>query len=92
LACLYVGQSLPTLLCFSAGEVAALGNLATRPELRRQGLATRTVARLCLSLVEAVRHVGLNVHADNTGAIALYEKLGFKVVAPYIEAMVSRKT
>ena len=72
-------------------RVAALGNIATHPRFRRKGLASRTVARLCQSLLRAVDHVGLNVHADNHGAISFYEKLGFQVVAPYFEIMATRR-
>lgn len=69
--------------------MAALGNIATRPDRRRgRGLALRATARLCQSLLSEVNVVGLNVKADNRAAIACYEKLGFKAVAEYQELMV----
>lgn len=71
--------------------VAALGNVATHPAHRNQGHGARVVAQLCRSLLETVEHVGLNVKADNAGAIACYEKLGFEVVASYGEFMVEVK-
>jgi len=69
--------------------VAALGNIVTHPDYRGQGLGKAVTARLCRSLSENVDHIGLNVKADNTVAIALYGKLGFEIVAPYYECMIS---
>jgi ribosomal protein S18 acetylase RimI-like enzyme len=67
--------------------VAALGNIATRPELRGQGLATIAAAALCRSLRERVAHIGLNVSASNGAAIGCYRRLGFAAVATYHEYM-----
>jgi ribosomal protein S18 acetylase RimI-like enzyme len=67
-------------------KVAALGNVATRPEARGQGLGTAVTARLCQELLRAgIECVGLNVKADNRHALACYEKLGFERVAEYGE-------
>jgi GNAT superfamily N-acetyltransferase len=66
-------------------RVAALGNVATRPEFRGRGLATATCARLCRSLLANVDQIGLNVRADNAPAIACYRRLGFEYVASYGE-------
>ena len=68
-------------------RVAALGNVATAPELRGRGLATRACGALCrLLLDDGIETIGLNVRADNLPAIAAYRKLGFEVVAEYVEA------
>lgn len=65
-------------------KVAALGNIATRPEYRGQELATTGTAKLCQELLRAgTEHVWLNVKADNAAAIACYRKLGFEKVADY---------
>lgn len=72
-------------------RVAALGNIATATTHRRQGFARRATACLCKSLLQTVDVVGLNVHADNTGAIRCYEQLGFEVVAEYEEFMLTRR-
>ena len=72
--------------------VAALGNVATHPAFRGQGLATKVCADLCRTLLRTVRWVGLNVGADNAPARACYERLGFTVVVPYEEAMLSRRS
>ena len=46
--------------------VAALGNVATLPELRGQGLARGACAALCLLLLEdGIETIALNVRADN---------------------------
>ena len=67
-------------------KVAALGNVATHPDHRGGGLATIATARLCQELLRAgVECVGLNVNADNRGALACYGKLGFVRVADYGE-------
>jgi len=69
-------------------KVAALGNIVTHPDYRDRGFAKSITARLCRSLSENVDHIGLNVKADNKTAIALYEKLGFEIMAPYYECTV----
>ena len=66
-------------------KIAALGNITTLPSQRGKGLGTKTVARLCRSLLETVDVIGLNVKADNAAALHVYEKLGFEIVAPYYE-------
>jgi predicted GNAT family acetyltransferase len=65
--------------------VAALGNIATRPDLRGRGLASRVTARLCQALLDHIPLIGLNVKADNRPAIASYRKLGFEAVGQYEE-------
>lgn len=70
-------------------RVAALGNIATHPDCRGRGYATRVTAALCRQLLESCDHVGLNVKADNAPAIRCYEKLGFALVAEYEECTAS---
>jgi ribosomal protein S18 acetylase RimI-like enzyme len=66
-------------------RVAALGNIATRPDRRGRGLGLRVTAALCRRLLQEVDHVGLNVRADNRSAIRIYERLGFERVSEYEE-------
>jgi ribosomal protein S18 acetylase RimI-like enzyme len=67
--------------------VAALGNVATLPELRGQGLARGACAALCrLLLSDGIETIGLNVHRDNEAAVRAYTRLGFERVAEYVEA------
>lgn len=67
--------------------VAALANIATHPEYRRQGYARAVVAGLCQQLQGNIQHIGLNVQADNTAARHCYKSLGFEVVGSYEEAV-----
>jgi GNAT superfamily N-acetyltransferase len=66
-------------------KVAALGNVTTHPDFRGQGLGTAVCAKLCQALLCTVDHIGLNVKADNAGAIASYRRLGFEIIAEYSE-------
>jgi len=66
-------------------RVAALGNITTHPEYRNQGLGRAVSAKLCLSLLENVDIIGLNVKQDNLPAINLYNSLGFTISAEYGE-------
>jgi ribosomal protein S18 acetylase RimI-like enzyme len=68
-----------------------LGNITTHPSCRNNGYGKSVTARLCQSLSERVDHIGLNVKANNTTAISLYEKLGFEIIASYGEFVVQRK-
>lgn len=70
-------------------RVAALGNITTHPDFRRQGLGKAVTAKLCLSLLETVEHIGLNVQMDNEEAIRCYRSLGFEVIGSYGEWMLS---
>ncbi|MGW4462000.1 GNAT family N-acetyltransferase [Micromonospora sp. NPDC004704] len=66
-------------------RVAAIGNVATHPQARGQGLASVAVAELCRRMLTTVDRIALNVKADNNAAIALYNRLGFSPVADYTE-------
>jgi ribosomal protein S18 acetylase RimI-like enzyme len=70
-------------------RVAALGNIAVAIDSRGRGLGQRVTAAVCRSLLRDVDHVGLNVRDDNRAAIACYERLGFEVVAPYEEHLLT---
>jgi ribosomal protein S18 acetylase RimI-like enzyme len=73
-------------------RVAALGNVATLPNLRGQGLARGACASLCqLLLRDGIESIALNVRADNASAIASYTRLGFEPVAEYIEASLAAR-
>jgi ribosomal protein S18 acetylase RimI-like enzyme len=67
--------------------VAALGNVATLPELRGRGLARGACAALCcLLLGDGIETIALNVRSDNEPAIRAYTRLGFERAAEYVEA------
>jgi len=59
-------------------DVAAIGNLVTRPSARGRGFATACTNRLLDELFERVSLVALNVREDNDPAIAVYERFGFR--------------
>jgi GNAT superfamily N-acetyltransferase len=61
--------------------VAALGNIATHPDFRRRGLGTSVTMKLCLSLLDEVKSIGLNVRTDNAAAIHMYKNVGFSIEA-----------
>lgn len=68
-------------------RVAALGSVATHTAHRGQGLARKTMAHLCRTLLGPVDLIGLNVKGDNLAAIALYRGLGFAPHALYLEIL-----
>jgi RimJ/RimL family protein N-acetyltransferase len=71
-------------------RVACLGNVATAPAARGEGLATAACARLCRVLLDdGIDVLSLNVRADNAAAIRAYEKLGFAHAADYVEVMLT---
>ncbi|MEA3225662.1 MAG: GNAT family N-acetyltransferase [Planctomycetota bacterium] len=70
-------------------KVASLGNVVTHPDHRNNGYAKAATTRLCQSLTESTDHIGLNVKAGNAAALSLYEKLGFEIISPYYECMIS---
>jgi ribosomal protein S18 acetylase RimI-like enzyme len=76
-------------VCSPQTRVAALANVGTHPEHRGRGYARRVLAAQCRALAGLADHVGLNVRADNTAAIACYRSLGFEVAASYEECLVA---
>ena len=71
-------------------RVAALGNIATHPSVRRQGLALAATEAACQALHPHVDALGLNCKADNLAAIGCYERLGFERRWPYSEGIATR--
>jgi RimJ/RimL family protein N-acetyltransferase len=62
-----------------AHGVAVLGNIYTTPESRGRGYATAITAALVAALLDqGFSAVVLNVFADNSPAIHVYERLGFQ--------------
>jgi predicted GNAT family acetyltransferase len=92
----YFGIKIENRLVSAAGvhvyskkyKVAALGNIVTHPDYRGNGFGKAVTARLCQSLSGSVDHIGLNVEADNTIAVSVYEKSGFEIVSSYYECMI----
>jgi predicted GNAT family acetyltransferase len=68
-----------------AYRVAAIGNIATHPDYRNMGLASKVTAHLCKSILNKIDHIGLNVQANNHSAIKCYNRLGFETISMYEE-------
>lgn len=66
-------------------KIAVIGNVATHPDYRGRGIATRLTSRLAGELAEEGLTVCLNVMVANVPALRCYEKLGFERVFAYEE-------
>lgn len=73
-------------------SVAAIGNVATRRDVRNRGYGRRVTADLCRRLLSDGLRVGLNVRTDNAAAIAAYRKIGFRPVARYRELGMQKRS
>lgn len=69
-------------------DIAAIGNLVTHPDHRRQGYASAVTTRLLEELFKSVSLVTLNVQEGNVAAIGTYEKFGFTHHHVYYEGRV----
>lgn len=66
--------------------VVAIGNVFTRPEYRGRGYASAcTAAVTWAALSVGLDTIVLNVRCDNTPAIHVYEKLGFRPYHVFLE-------
>jgi ribosomal protein S18 acetylase RimI-like enzyme len=65
---------------------AAIGNVYTRHDRRGRGLG-RLVTSAVLGELAGVETIGLNVRADNAGALHLYESLGFARHCEFYEGL-----
>lgn len=62
-------------------EQAEILRIGTHPDYQRQGIASKLFAKLNIELmINKVENLLLEVRADNTPAIALYEQQGFAVI------------
>lgn len=60
-----------------------VGGTFTVPAARGQGIATRAMRGLCGQLLQRVPRVTLHVNEANTAAVRVYERSGFRPVAPF---------
>ena len=72
------GELVGYLICSRYDTVWHVMNVAVDPDLRRHGIATALIAALLAEIGVADAQVTLEVRRSNTGAIALYERFGFK--------------
>ena len=84
----YYGIRIGGRLASMAGErmrlpgMAELSGVSTWPEFRGQGLAAALVRRVVRGFLARGDAPFLHCYAANVGAVAMYEKLGFRVRAP----------
>lgn len=67
--------------------VVGLGNIATAPESRGRGFATRITRALCEELVPRIPVIALNVRKD-AAVVKCYTRLGFEAVLRYEEGLI----
>lgn len=73
------GTLMALLVVQTAADVADIVGLATRPEHRRQGMATRLLEHAIADLAtEGIVSLRLDVDENNAAAVTLYRRLGFK--------------
>lgn len=97
---LYFGVFVGSTLASAAGThvrsrrsgVAAVGNVLTRVAYRDRGMATSVTSAVTEAALDEHRDVVLNVRQDNAPAVAVYERLGYRVHAPFIEGPAVRKS
>lgn len=97
---IYYGIYVGTTLASAAGThvrsrrsgLAAVGNVLTRVAYRDRGMAASVTSAVTQAALEEHRDVVLNVRQDNAPAIAVYERLGYTVHAPFIEGPAVRRT
>lgn len=65
---------------FEAPQIGNLGNFITVPKYRKKGLGTACLQAVIEELLKRDKVVSLFVYPENTGAIRLYEQMGFKWV------------
>ena len=97
---LYFGVFVGSTLASAAGThvrsrrsgIAAVGNVLTRVSYRDRGMATSVTSAVTEAALEEHRDVVLNVRQENAPAVAVYERLGYRVHAPFIEGPAVRKS
>jgi len=71
--------------------MAGVGNIFTHPNHRRRGYGTACTSQVVEELLAQNLDVVLNVNRENTEAIGIYERLGFRRHCSYIEVIGNRK-
>jgi ribosomal-protein-alanine N-acetyltransferase len=66
------------LICSRYDTVWHVMNVAVDPDRRRRGIATALLAALLRAIADREAQVTLEVRRSNTGALALYERFGFR--------------
>jgi ribosomal protein S18 acetylase RimI-like enzyme len=73
--------------------IGVVGYVYTAPNKRGQGLGTIVAGAVTREIINrGIDHVVLNVEQSNSPAIRAYQKLGFRIHAPIIDGLATRKT
>jgi ribosomal protein S18 acetylase RimI-like enzyme len=72
--------------------IAAVGNVFTHPDYRRQGLGTLCTSAVVQELLaRRIQSIVLNVHEGNDVAFRIYQRMGFKEHCRYVEVLAERR-
>jgi RimJ/RimL family protein N-acetyltransferase len=71
--------------------IAAVGNVLTRVQYRDRGMATSVTSAVTQAALAEHRDVVLNVRQNNAPAISVYERLGYRTHATFIEGPALRR-
>jgi predicted GNAT family acetyltransferase len=72
--------------------VAVVGNVMTHVDYRGHDFAKMATSAVTAQLLERVPDVALNVHADNTPAVAAYARLGYGEHCRLVERLGRRRS
>jgi GNAT superfamily N-acetyltransferase len=71
--------------------IAVVGNVMTHADFRGHDFAKMVTSAVTGELLDRVPDVALNVHADNTPAVAAYTRLGYRTHCQLIERLARRR-
>ena len=71
--------------------IAVVGNVLTHADFRGHGFAKMVTSAVTADLLQRVTDVALNVHADNTSAVAAYARLGYRIHCRLSERLIRRR-
>lgn len=82
---LRAGQAIGTVGVLAMGETGLIASLAVAESSRKQGIGTLLMGRaLEICARSLFKHVMLDVPADNSAAIHLYESFGFRSIGQFV--------
>ncbi len=77
---------------FCAGDLHEVSGICTHPDFQGRGLARKLTLKLIRRQMQRGKTTFLHVMSHNTGARALYEKMGFQIRRETICRVISRTT
>ena len=73
-------------------RIAVVGNVMTHADFRGHDFAKMVTSAVTADLLDRVGDVTLNVHADNTPAVAAYVRLGYRTHCQLVERLAHRRS